>query len=183
MRRGILAAVVLAALAAPATAQAHVEITPDEVAPGAGALWTITSPNENQSQALTGLTVTLPDGLEVEAIAPTPGFTAQIVRDQSGHATALSWQGGSIAPDQLGLFQFSGSVGTSDGDLQLVAVQTFADGSQKTWRGTAVIHVGSESTAASDSTARALGGVAIVLALAAAVIGLLAWRASRRAHA
>ena len=64
-----------------------------------------------------------------------------------------------------------------------MAVQTFADGSQKTWRGTAVIHVGSESTAASDSTARALGGVAIVLALAAAVIGLLAWRASRRAHA
>ena len=47
-----------------------------------------------------------------------------------------------IPSEQVGLFQFSGSVPDSVGDLRMVAVQTFADGSTKTWKDTAVIHVG-----------------------------------------
>ena len=99
MRRRALLATAAAALVFPASAAAHVQIT--QVAEGEGALLTVTSPNENQSQDLTGLRVTVPDGLTVAEIADAPGFTAQIVRDQSGKAVALSWQGGKVAPQHL----------------------------------------------------------------------------------
>ena len=78
---------------------------------------------------MTGLRITIPEQLAIEGISPAPGFTGEVVRDQSGRATALSWQGGNIPSEQVGLFQFSGSVPDSVGDLRMVAVQTFADGS------------------------------------------------------
>ena len=145
MKRFATAACVLVALAFPASALAHVEITPDTIAPGGAGLFTITAPVEEEA-ADDRPAVTVPPQLAIEGIAPAPGFAGEIVRDQTGRATALSWQGGSIPADQIGLFQFSGSVPDSVGDLRMVAVQTFADGSTKTWKDTAVIHVGDESS-------------------------------------
>lgn len=130
---------------------------------------------------MTGLLLTVPSQLAIEGVVPAPGFTAKVVRDQSGRATGLSWQGGSIPPDQVGTFQFSGSVPDSVGDLRMVAVQTFADGSTKTWKDTAVIHVGDESSSSSssDDVSRGIAAVALVLAIAGLAVALLAWRRPR----
>ena len=55
MRVRALPIALAALLAVPATAQAHVELTPDVVAPGGDALFTVKSPNESTDQPLTGL--------------------------------------------------------------------------------------------------------------------------------
>ena len=68
-----------ALLALPATAQAHVELTPDSVDAGGDALITIKSPNEAKVP-LTGLRMTIPEDLVVEGAAfghhplPARGF-------------------------------------------------------------------------------------------------------------
>ena len=111
MRALALAAAVL--LVFPAAASAHVEMSPDRVDPGSFTLFTVLSPDESE-QPLTGLRLTIPSGMEVDGAAATPGFTTQLVRDQSHRIVAISWQGGSVAPDDLGLFRFSASVGSDE---------------------------------------------------------------------
>jgi uncharacterized protein YcnI len=166
MRALVLAAVALLAL--PATAVAHVQLDPDRVAPGSFTLFTILSPDE-AAVALTGLRLTVPSGMSVDAIAATPGFRAQAVDDQAHRIVALSWQGGSVAPGHLALFRFTASV-TGTGTLRPVAVQTFADGTNRVWR-TPVLTVAT-APGASDSVARALATAALALAAAAVALGL-----------
>ncbi|HET7171098.1 MAG TPA: DUF1775 domain-containing protein [Gaiellales bacterium] len=168
MRAFALAAAVL--LAFPAAASAHVEMSPERVDPGSFTLFTVLSPDESE-QPLTGLRLTVPEGMEVDAASATPGFTTQLVRDQSHRIVAISWQGGSVAPDDLGLFHFSASVGSGEATLHLVGVQTFADGTTKVWR-TPVVEVAKESSgSSSDTTGRTLGAAALGLAVVALAAG------------
>jgi uncharacterized protein YcnI len=167
MRALALAAAAL--LVFPAAAAAHVEMSPDRVDPGSFTLYTVLSPDESE-QPLTGLRLTVPDGMEVDAAAATPGFTAELVRDQAHRIVAISWQGGSVAPDELGLFRFSASVGPDEGTLHLVGVQTFADGTTKIWK-TPVVEVAKESASSgSDNGTRGLAAAAVGLAAAALVM-------------
>jgi periplasmic copper chaperone A len=177
MRKRALLCTVAAMLAAPATAQAHVELTPDTAPPGGFALVTVMSPNESE-QPLTGLRLTIPPDLVIEGASPAPGFTTQVVKDQSGRVAAISWQGGSVDPGLLALFQFAGTMPDKEGPITLTALQTFADGSQKLWKDTAVIDVTS-GTSGGDTTARVLGGIGIAFA-AAAALGLLLLLRTRR---
>ena len=169
MRACVVAAAVL--LAFPAAASAHVEMDPDRVTPGSFTLFTVLSPDES-TQPLSGLRLTIPSGMEVDSAADTPGFATTLVRDQAHRIVAISWQGGSVQPDHLGLFRFSASVGSSTGTVHLTALQTFADGSTKLWHTPEVAVAGEGGS--SDTVARALAGGAAVVALA--VAGLAAWR-------
>jgi MYXO-CTERM domain-containing protein len=168
--RGIaLAAVVL--LAFPATAAAHVEMSPDRVDPGSFTLFTVLSPNESE-QPLTGLRLTIPEGMEVDGAASTPGFTTQVVRDQSHHIVAISWQGGSVQPDDLALFRFSASVGPDEATLRLVGVQTFAGGTTKVWKTPVVDVTKSSGSSGGDTASRGLAAAALGLAAAAFAFGV-----------
>jgi MYXO-CTERM domain-containing protein len=167
MRAFALAAAAL--LVFPAAAAAHVEMSPDRVEPGSFTLFTVLSPDESE-QPLTGLRLTVPDGMEVDGAAATPGFTTELVRDQSHRIVAISWQGGSVASDDLGLFRFSASVGSSEGEVHLVGVQTFADGSTKVWK-TPVVEVAKESTGSgTDNGSRGLSAAALGLAAVALAV-------------
>ena len=169
MRALALAAAVLLVL--PAAASAHVEMSPDRVDPGSFTLFTVLSPDESE-QPLTGLRLTIPSGMEVDGAAATPGFTTQLVRDQSHRIVAISWQGGSVAPDDLGLFRFSASVGSDETTLHLVGVQTFADGTTKVWK-TPVVEVAKESSSSgSDTGTKGLAAAALGLAAVALAISL-----------
>ena len=103
--------------------------------------------------------------MEVDGAAATPGFTTQLVRDQSHRIVAISWQGGSVAPGDLGLFRFSASAGPDEATLHLVGVQTFASGATKVWK-TPVVDVAKPSGGSGGDTATP--------GLAAAAIGLAA---------
>jgi uncharacterized protein YcnI len=168
IRRALCVAFTLA-LALPATAAAHVELTPDSAEPGSDVLFTVKSPNESE-QPLTGVRLTVPSGLVVEGASDTPGFTTQVVRDQAGRVVSLSWQGGDVPPEGLALFQFAGTVPDRSGEVRMTALQTFADGSTKLWH-SPVVDVEPESSGG-DDTARALAGVAVALGAAALAISV-----------
>ena len=165
-------------LALPAAAAAHVQLAPDRVAPGSFTLFTVLSPNES-GQPLTGLRLAIPPGLEIDAVADTPGFTANVVEDRRHRVAALNWQGGSVPPDRLALFHFSGTP-SATGTLLLTGIQRFADGSTRTWR-TAELTV-ADDPAAEDTVARALGIAALVLGvLVALAVGYVIVRGRRAA--
>jgi uncharacterized protein YcnI len=176
MRVWALPIAVAALLAVPATAQAHVELTPDVVAPGGDALFTIKSPNESSDQALTGLRLTIPASLVVEGAADSAGFTTQVVRDQTKRVATLSWQGGSVPPGGLALFQFSASVPDTTGELRLTATQTFADGSTKVWTSPVIMVAKPDTAGSSDTTARLLAALALALGASAIAISLIGMR-------
>jgi uncharacterized protein YcnI len=177
MRARTLLVALAALLALPASAQAHVQLTPDVVAPGGDALFTIRSPNES-NQPLTGLRLTIPASLVVEGAADTPGFTTQVVRDQARRAVTLSWQGGDIPAGGLALFQFSATVPQSAEQIRLSATQTFADGSTKLWH-SPVIDV-TASGSGDDGTARLLAGLALAMGVSALGVALVSMRRRQR---
>ena len=156
-------AVVVACLALPAGAAAHVQVSPERVAPGSFTLFTVLSPNESP-QPLTGLQLTIPDGLLINAVADTPGFTTKVVQDQTHRIAGLSWQGGNVAPTRLALFHFSG-LATGTGTLQLTGIQHFADGSTRLWRSPTVEVAEPTKAATRDSLTLGIAVAALVLAL------------------
>jgi periplasmic copper chaperone A len=181
MRARALLCIALAMLVAPATASAHVELTPGTLAPGTNGLITVMSPNESD-QALTGLRLTIPPELTIAGVVPAPGFTTDVVEDQSGRVATISWQGGSIDPGLLALFQFSATAPDQERTITLTALQTFADGSQKLWEDTAVLDVAPDSgSSGSDTLARVLGGIGIAFSVAAGLGLLLVLRTRRTA--
>ncbi len=179
MRARALPIALVTLLAVPATAQAHVQLTPDTVAPGDSALFTVKSPNESSDQALTGVRLTIPASLVVEGAADTAGFTTQVVRDQTKRVATLSWQGGSVQPGGLALFQFAASVPDTTGEVRLTATQTFADGSTKLWTSPIVEVAAPPSAGGSDTTARLLAAFALALAASAIAIVLIGMRRQR----
>jgi len=172
--RGRRAAVVaaLAFLVLPAGAGAHVQLTPDRVAPGAFTLFTVLSPNES-AQPLTGLQLTIPEGLLIDSVADTPGFTTRVIEDPQHRIAGLSWQGGRVAPARLALFSFSGTARTK-GLLQLTGIQRFADGSTRLWHSPTVTVAAPGSTRDSLTLGLAAAALALALVLACAVVVLLA---------
>ena len=149
-------------LALPATADAHVQLTPDKVAPGAFTLFTVLSPNESV-QPLTGLQLTIPEGMLIDSAADTPGFTTKVVEDPQHRVAGLSWQGGSVGSGRLALFHFSGTPRGS-GVLELTGIQRFADGSTQLWH-SPVVDVADDSGSSRDSLTLGLAVAALLLAL------------------
>lgn len=171
MRAAALALAAIAALAFPASAAAHVLLSPNTAAPHSFMLYTVLSPNERDSP-LTGLSLTIPESLEVDAVADTPGFTESELTDQSHRIVGLRWSGGRVAPGKLALFHFTGSVGDA-GTIHLTGLQTFANGTTEVWRTPQIVVAAAGSGSSSDTLARALSAIAVVLAAVAVVI---AWR-------
>lgn len=169
--------VTLALLAFPAGAAAHVALSPDRVAPHSFTLFSVLSPNESD-QPLTGLRLVIPEGVDVDAVADTPGFTTQVIDDQRHRIAGLSWQGGRVPPERLALFRFAAAV-SGPGTLHLTGVQTFADGSTRTWQSPEVTVAGEGS--GRDALTLGLAVAALVVALAAA--GAVAVELARRRRA
>jgi uncharacterized protein DUF1775 len=115
----------------------------------------------------------------VDSIAEAPGLTSELVHDQANHVIGLSWQGGSIDPGHMAVFRFSASVPDTTGTLTATAIQSFADGSSKTWH--PAVEVADEGGGSStDAIARALGVLGLMLAAAAIAITVVEMRRKRR---
>lgn len=156
----------MVALALPVGAAAHVQLTPARVAPGSFTLFTVLSPNES-AQELTGLQLTIPEGLLVDSVSDTPGFTTRVIEDPQHRVAGLSWQGGRVAPARLALFHFSGTP-VGSGLLQLTGIQHFADGSTRLWHSPEVT-VASDSGSGRDSLTLGVAAAALALSLLLAV--------------
>jgi hypothetical protein len=179
MHKRLALVATLAFLALPASAAAHVQLTPNQVAPGSFTLFTVLSPNEN-AKPLTGLKLLIPQTLLINAAADTPGFTTKILVDQRHRISGISWQGGSVATAGLALFRFSGLAGAK-GTVHLTGIQSFADGSTRIWHSpvVTVASVGSGRDSLTLGLAAAALALALILALALAAVVLRGRRTVR----
>src|ERR1700742_3207344 len=78
MRRSIAVATALAALAAPAAAQAHVTLQPEEVPAGGFTRLDVRVPNERDDAGTTKVEVEFPPGFAFVSTQPVPGWTAVV---------------------------------------------------------------------------------------------------------
>ena len=80
MRRTIAIACTTAALAAPALAQAHVTLQPEEVPAGGFTRLDVRVPNERDDASTVKVEVQFPAGFQFASTEPVPGWTAKVTR-------------------------------------------------------------------------------------------------------
>ncbi|MGC1176475.1 MAG: DUF1775 domain-containing protein, partial [Candidatus Saccharimonadales bacterium] len=97
------------ALLAPAIVSAHVVVNPSQIGIGAEQTFTISVPNEKQSN-VTRLKLLIPAGLSDLSPTVKPGWQIQADTTGSGDSavvTAVTWSGGTIPVGQRDDFSFS----------------------------------------------------------------------------
>ncbi|GAA4484722.1 YcnI family protein [Rhodococcus olei] len=189
-------------------ASAHVSVAAPGAAQGGYTVLTFRVPTESETAGTTKLTVTLPN-LKSARTEPMPGWTAQVTKDPaSGVATAVTWTadpGVSVGPGQFEQFLLSAGPLPEQDSVSFPAAQTYSDGQVVAWdqqpaadgsepehpapsvtlaeaSESGDAHGGSSSTEAdaTDTTARWLGGIGLVLGALGAALGLGATIRSRR---
>ncbi len=79
MRRAFAyASVLVATLALAPSAFAHAELFPSSVPAGDGQLLMLTVPNEKEDASTTEIQITIPDGFDLEHVAPVPDWTPTV---------------------------------------------------------------------------------------------------------
>ena len=80
--------------------------------------------------------VEFPADVVVSRFVSAPCWQREVTKDASGKITTVTWSGGQIAPDELGLFQFQ-ACNPASGQVAFKADQTYADKSVVEWTGPA----------------------------------------------
>ena len=149
MRKFLPAAVATAALAAPAAAQAHVTLQPNEAAAGGFTRLDVRVPNERDDAATTKVRLQLPDGFAFASYEPVPGWKVNVEKgklaepvktddgDVSEGVKLITWSSAKGIP--AGAFEdFGLSVrvpGKAGDTLTFKAVQTYSNGEVVRWIG------------------------------------------------
>ena len=148
----LLLAVTAAALAAPAAAQAHVEIIPAGAPAGAETRLDVRVPNERDNASTERIDLQLPDGFAAASFEPVPGWDVKVtkaklakpVQTDDGAITEgvkqITWTAKSkrdgIPPGAFQDFGLSVLVPGKAGDtLTFKALQTYSNGEVVRWIG------------------------------------------------
>jgi uncharacterized protein YcnI len=144
-----VAALAIGALAAPASA--HVTVNPREATKGGFAKLAFRVPNERPDSGTTKLEVSFPvdHPLAHLNVRPVAGWTYKIERqklatpiksgepgeeDVTDYISKITWEGGTIAPNEFQEFEISGGPLPADVDqITFKAVQTYASGEVVRW--------------------------------------------------
>jgi uncharacterized protein YcnI len=177
-------AAVVAALALPASAFAHAEISPPVGVQEKLELYTLAVPTEKDGATTTTIELTVPAGFGIDSFAPAPGWTRHVQQTGSGEDAVVqkvTWSGGSVPTGEDSVFSFLASA--SQAKTYTFAVrQTYSDGSVVDWSGpessdnpSPTIEVRSSLGGSSNSTltivAIAVGAAGVVLAIVALLSG------------
>jgi uncharacterized protein YcnI len=154
----------VAALAFPGLAFAHLSIDPAKVVRGQDVDLVFSVPNEDDPVPVDHVTLGIPADFELDDAEAKPGWT------QNRTGQAVTWSGGLIPKGQYATFA---SRGTAPNKAETVLFNVLVGdraGKSITYR------IGLDVTAhgPQDSGARTLGRAALIVALAAAVVGLIA---------
>jgi uncharacterized protein YcnI len=126
-----MAAIVLAAVAVPATA--HVQVLPSTATVEQSQEFTVRVPTERPLPTI-AVRVEFPPGMTVYAFAPPPpGWRMQVI-SRNGSNVAVRYYGGRIPVQQYQDFRFLATP-TKTGQAAWKALQTYADGKVKPWTG------------------------------------------------
>jgi uncharacterized protein YcnI len=201
--RTMLILIVLAALAVPAIATAHVTLQPDEAPAGAFTRLDVRVPNERDDSGTVQVQVQFPSGFHFASTEPVPGWTAKITRAkldtpiEGAHGPIteeirrITWTGrgvqGVIKPGEFQDFGLSTQIPDIAGEpLTFKALQTYASGEVVRWIGepdsdqpapvvTVVAAADAEAPAPAPAAADAGGddGAPVWLAVTGLVAGVL----------
>jgi periplasmic copper chaperone A len=141
MRRTIAFACAAAALAAPAAAQGHLTLQPDEQPAGGFARLDVRVPNEREDASTTRVEVKFPPGFAEVSTEPVPGWTAKVTKRGIAEVVdSITWTGdgrqGAIRPGRFQDFGVSLALPDRPGaSLTFKALQTYAGGEVVRWTG------------------------------------------------
>jgi len=168
-----LVATVVVALAVPAIASAHAEISPKVSLSGKLQLYSLAVPTEKEGLTTTKVVLTVPNGFGIDSFVPAPaGWTRQVQQTGSGDSaviTKVTWTGGKTPTGEDSLFQFLAQPASSK-TYTFGVQQTYSDGSIVNW-------AGSESSDAPapaiDAKSSLSGGGSSTLSIIALIVGAL----------
>jgi uncharacterized protein YcnI len=103
-------------LAIASVANAHVSVWPRQSAVATSEIYTIRVPNEKDIPTVQ-VRVEFPEQVRVSRFIPSPGWQRQVEKDATGRIVAVTWSGGRIGPDELGVFQVSGLNAETPGEI------------------------------------------------------------------
>ena len=152
MNKRTLAAAAVAALALPATAQAHVTLQPSEATAGGYTVENVRVPNETDDAVTTKVDVQFPSGFAGASYQATPGWKVKVttkklaepIKTDDGEMTEevsrVVWTADSkadgIAPGEFRDFPLSVKIPDKPGTkLTFKALQTYSDGEIVRWIG------------------------------------------------
>jgi periplasmic copper chaperone A len=137
-RKLVPAALLALALLAPAAAQAHVTLQPNEAPEGAYTVLDVRVPNESDSENTTKVAVQFPEGFGDVSYQAVPGWKVEVVQDKlkkpiqtdDGPITEgvkeVIFSGGKLPPGQFQDFPLSLQIpGKAGEELTFKAVQTY----------------------------------------------------------
>jgi periplasmic copper chaperone A len=152
MKHTIPAAVTVAALAAPAAAQAHVTLQPDTATAGAFTVENVRVPNERDNASTVKVDLQLPPGFVFASYEPKIGWSVKVTKQKlakpiqtddgpiNEEVRQITFTGhgkdGRIAPGQFMDFPLSVQIPGKPGDkLTFKALQTYSNGEVVRWIG------------------------------------------------
>lgn len=119
-----------------AVASAHVVVNPAEVETGAFQTFTVSVPNEKETNATIDVKLEIPPGLEHVSPTIKPGWNINVEKQGTGEEAvvkSISWSGGSVGAGFRDDFSFSAKAPETATELRWNAYQTYDDGLVVSW--------------------------------------------------
>jgi periplasmic copper chaperone A len=135
LRRVLIGGVLLAGVICT-PAWSHAVISPTSARPADPQVYTLTIPNEGESDTV-DIRVRVPEGIDFLLLeTPPAGWEGEIVR-KGDAISELRWTGGAIAPEQFAQFRFIARNPVMEGEVTWPTVQRYEDGQVQRWIGEA----------------------------------------------
>lgn len=181
MRAALLAAAVVA-LALPAAAFAHAEVSPPVVLKGHAYVFTLAVPTEQDGAVTTKVELTPPAGFNIDSFVPAPGWKRTVAQHGSGDSAVITkviWTGGSVPTGEDSAFSFLAEPASTK-TYEFGVRQTYSNGTVVDWNGAEssdtpapTVEVrssfggGGGGSSTLDLVALVVGGVGVLLGAAA----------------
>ena len=165
-----LVTVAAAALALPAAAFAHAQVSPPVVLKGESQVYTLAVPTEKENARTTQVELSPPAGFSIDSFVPAPGWTRTVSRTGSGESaviTKITWSGGRVPTGEDATFSFLASPAAAK-TYTFGVRQTYSDGSVVDWNGPESSDTPSPTIEAKTSFG---GGSSSTLAILALIVG------------
>ncbi|MDQ0089360.1 uncharacterized protein YcnI [Paenibacillus anaericanus] len=117
-------------------ASAHVTVSPGVSSPGAWETYSIKIPVEKDIPTVK-ISLEIPSGMEFQQYRPVPDWTVDLVKNDTGLITMITWsaEGNGIQPGQFQQFEFVAKNPKEESHLAWDAYQYYSDGSIVEWTG------------------------------------------------
>jgi uncharacterized protein YcnI len=148
IRKLVPTALLALTLLAPAAAEAHVTLQPNEAPEGAYTVLDVRVPNESEGENTTKVAVQFPEGFGDVSYQAVPGWSVEVIHEKlkkpvqtdDGPVTEgvkeVIFSGGKLAPGQFQDFPLSVQIpGKAGEELTFKAVQTYDNGEVVRWIG------------------------------------------------